>query len=120
MALNGLAQLLRTVETVRDRLNEALVLLGIVACRVDARTRHAQDVVEELRKQFPAETFRTVVRENVRLAEAPSFGQPVTAYDPRSTGAEDYRALADEILGRWKKQGTGKVPEATTKRRGRG
>lgn len=120
MALNGLAQLLRTVGTVRDRLNEDLRLLGIVACRVDARTRHAQDVVEELRKRFPAEVFRTAVRENVRLAEAPSFGQPVTAYDPRSTGAEDYRALADEVLGRWKKQGAGKASEAAAKRRGRG
>jgi chromosome partitioning protein len=121
MALNGLAQLLHTVDMVRDRLNEALRLLGIVACRVDARTRHAQDVVEELRKRFPAEVFRTVVRENVRLAEAPSFGQPVTAYDPRSTGAEDYRALAEEVLGRWKKRGAGKAPpEAAAKRRGRG
>jgi chromosome partitioning protein len=105
MALNGLAQILRTVETVRDRLNEGLKLLGIVACRVDARTRHAVEVVEELRKRFPAETMRTAVRENVRLAEAPSFGQPVTLYDPRSAGAEDYRALAAEVLARWKKEG---------------
>jgi chromosome partitioning protein len=101
LALNGLAQLLRTVEAVRERLNEGLALLGIAACRVDARTRHAVEVVEELRKRFPAETFRTVIRENVRLAEAPSFGQPVTLYDPRSAGAEDYRALAGEVLARW-------------------
>lgn len=100
MVFNGLAQLLQTVATVQDRLNEDLRLLGIVACRVDGRTRHAQDVVEELRKRFPAETFGTVVRKNVRLAEAPSFGQPVTAFDTRNTGAEDYRALADEVLGR--------------------
>jgi chromosome partitioning protein len=93
------------VEAVRERLNEDLALLGIAACRVDARTRHAIEVVEELRKRFPAETFRTVVRENVRLAEAPSFGQPVTLYDPRSAGAEDYRALAAEILGRWEREG---------------
>ena len=103
MALNGLAQLLQTVEAVRDRLNEGLRILGVVACRVDMRTRHSQEVVDELRKRFPAETFRTVVRENVRLAEAPSFGQPVTAYDTRSAGAEDHRALAAEVLGRWKK-----------------
>lgn len=103
MALNGLAQLLQTVDAVRDRLNEGLRILGVAACRVDMRTRHSQEVVDELRKRFPAETFRTVVRENVRLAEAPSFGQPVTAYDTRSAGAEDHRALAAEILGRWKK-----------------
>ena len=117
MALNGLAQLLQTVEAVRDRLNEDLRLLGIVACRVDARTRHAQDVTEELRKRFPAETFKTVVRENVRLAEAPSFGQPVTVYDTRSTGAEDYRALADEVLARWKKPMSANEPGTTKKRR---
>jgi chromosome partitioning protein len=120
MALNGLAQLMQTVATVRDRLNEDLRVLGIVACRVDGRTRHAQDVVEELRKQFPAETFGTVVRENVRLAEAPSFGQPITVYDTRSTGAEDYRALAEEVLGRWARQGSGKATTTTTRRNRRG
>ncbi|MGE3541370.1 MAG: ParA family protein [Candidatus Tectimicrobiota bacterium] len=101
MALNGLAQLLHTVDTVRERLNDTLVLGGIVACRVDARTRHSLEVVEELRQRFPAEVCTTVVRENVRLAEAPSFGQPITLYEPKSAGAEDYRALADELLTRW-------------------
>jgi chromosome partitioning protein len=101
LALNGLAQLLETVNTVRDRLNDKLEMLGIVACRVDGRTRHAGEVVEELRKRFPAETFATQVRENIRLAEAPSFGQPISEYDPKSAGAEDYRALAAEILTRW-------------------
>lgn len=102
MALNGLAQLLGTVTTVRERLNDELAVLGIVACRVDARTRHAAEVVEELRRRFPAETFATVIRENVRLAEAPSFGQPITAYDGKSAGAEDHRALAKEVRARWK------------------
>lgn len=102
MALNGLAQLLKTVEAVRDRLNEDLGLLGIVPCRVDTRTRHATDVVDELRKRFPKETFKTVIRENVRLAEAPSFGQAITQYETDSAGAEDYRALAGEVLKRWK------------------
>ena len=105
LALNGLAQLLETVRTVQDRLNEGLRLLGIVACRLDARTRHGQEIVDELRKRFPTETLRTAVRENVRLAEAPSFGQPITAYDPRSAGAEDYRALAAEIIERWDRGG---------------
>jgi chromosome partitioning protein len=101
LALNGLAQLMNTIGTVRDRLNEKLELLGIVASRVDARTRHGLEVVEELRKRFPTETFNTVIRGNIRLAEAPSFGQPITVYDPKSNGAEDYRALAAEIMGRW-------------------
>jgi len=101
MALNGLAQLLTTVATVRERLNESLRILGILACRVDARTRHALEVTEELGKRFPEEIFKTVIRENVRLAEAPSFGQPITAYDGKSAGAEDYRALAGEVLQRW-------------------
>lgn len=102
MALNGLAQLLGTLATVRERLNERLRLMGIVACRVDTRTRHSPEVVAELRQRFPEETFATVIRENVRLAEAPSFGQPITAYDSRSAGAADYRALASEVRGRWK------------------
>lgn len=102
MALNGLAQLRHTVDTVRDRLNEHLHILGIVACRVDLRTRHGADVVEELRRRFPEETCTTVIRENVRLAEAPSFGQAIFAYAPDSAGAEDYRALAGEIINRWK------------------
>jgi chromosome partitioning protein len=106
LALNGLAQLMTTIGTVRDRLNEKLGLLGIVASRVDARTRHSIEVVEELRKRFPAETCKTVIRENIRLAEAPSFGQPITIYDTRSAGAEDYRALATEIMGRWEEKGS--------------
>jgi chromosome partitioning protein len=104
MALTGLAQLLKTVGAVRDRLNEDLELLGIVPCRVDTRTRHCGEVVEDLRKRFAKETFKTVIRENVRLAEAPSFGQAITAYEPASAGAEDYRALAREVLERWKRR----------------
>ena len=105
LALNGLAQLLETIDTVRDRLNDKLKVLGIVPCRLDARTRHGPEVVAEIRKRFPAETFATSIRENVRLAEAPSFGQPITTYDTKSAGAEDYRALAGEVLERWKGRG---------------
>jgi chromosome partitioning protein len=98
MALSGLAQLLQTVEIVRDRLNPNLKISGILACRVDARTRHAREVVEELRKRSGDLVYRTVIRENIRLAECPSFGQPITSYDPKSAGAADYRALALEII----------------------
>jgi chromosome partitioning protein len=100
LALNGLAQMMRTVEAVRDRLNERLELLGIVACRVDARTRHAAEIVDELRRRFPDATLKTVIRESVRLAEAPSFAKSILDYDPHGAGAEDYRALTREVLKR--------------------
>jgi chromosome partitioning protein len=98
MALGGLAHLQQTVALVRERLNPELTVTGILACRVDARTRHAQDVVEQLRSRFGDKVYRTVIRENVRLAECPSFGQPITQYDSRSAGARDYRALAEEVI----------------------
>lgn len=101
LALQGLAQLRQTIDVVKDRLNAPLGILGIVACRVDGRTRHAAEVVAELRKRFPAETFTTTIRENIRLAECPSFGQPITEYDSSSPGAADYRALAGEVISRW-------------------
>ncbi len=98
MALSGLAQLLHTVEIVQERLNSRLKISGILACRVDARTRHAREVVEQLRERSGRLVYHTVIRENIRLAECPSFGQPITQYDPKSAGAADYRALAQEIV----------------------
>jgi chromosome partitioning protein len=98
MALRGLVQLLATIDIVRERLNPGLSISGIVACRVDARTRHALEVVAQLRSRFDERVYRTIIRENVRLAEAPSFGKPIGQYDPRSVGAQDYRALADEVM----------------------
>lgn len=98
MALRGLTQLLQTVDVVKARLSPRLRVSGIVACRVDGRTRHALDVVDRLREHFGGLVFQTVIRENVRLAEAYSFAQPITLYDPRSAGAEDHRALAHEVL----------------------
>jgi len=100
MALAGLAQLMRTVEVVQERLNPDLVVTAVLACRVDARTNLSREVVERLRKRFGKLVLKTMVRENVRLAEAPSHGQPITQYDPRSHGAEDYRAVAVELLKR--------------------
>lgn len=98
MALNGLAQLLKTVDVAKERLNPELKITGILACRVDARTRHALEVVEQLRARFGKTVYSVVIRENVRLAESPSFKQPITQYDPRSYGAEDYRALAKAVI----------------------
>ncbi len=98
MAVNGLVQLLQTVDVVRHRLNSNLKISGIVPCRVDSRTRHAKEVVAELRKNFSELVYKTAIRENIRLAEAPSFGKPITEYDPRCYGSYDYRALAREVI----------------------
>ena len=98
MALSGLAQLLQTTQVVQQRLNPELTVSGILACRVDTRTRHAREIVEQLRARFDGLVFDTVIRENVRLAEAPSFSLPILQYDRRCTGAWDYRALAKELV----------------------
>ena len=100
MALAGLPSLLQTVDLVRDRLNGELKVSSILACRVDARTNLSRDVVNALRAQFGRLVFKNVIRENVRLAEAPSFAKPITLYSPRSAGSEDYRAVAAELLKR--------------------
>jgi chromosome partitioning protein len=98
MALAGLAQLLHTMEIVKDRLNPDLKVSGILACRMDGRTRHAREVVDQLRERSGSLVYQTVIRENIRLAECPSFAQPIIGYDPKSTGAADYRQLAREIM----------------------
>jgi chromosome partitioning protein len=98
LALAGVAQLMETVETVRERLNPALALAGLVACRVDSRTRHSGEVVDSLRRTFSGLVYASEIRENIRLAEAPSFRQSILDYDTRSSGAADYRALAAEVM----------------------
>jgi chromosome partitioning protein len=97
IALHGLAQLWTTVEIIQERLNPELEITGILPCRVDRRTHHTVKIVEELRRQFGKKVFRTVIRENIRLAEAPIFAKPITEYKSGSQGAEDYRALAREL-----------------------
>lgn len=108
LALSGLAQLLKTVDIVKERLNFHLKITGILACRVDARTRHAQEVVDQLRGRFGNLVYNVVIRENVRIAECPSFGQPITKYSPSSTGAADYRSLADEVINQERNRKNGK------------
>jgi chromosome partitioning protein len=98
LPLHGLAQLLETIEVVRERLNPELEVSGILACRVDRRTRLAREIVEDLRERFGDLVYETVIRENVRLAECPSFGKPILQYARRSAGAEDFRALASEVI----------------------
>jgi chromosome partitioning protein len=99
-ALEGVSELMRTVEEVRRFLNPALAIDGVVLTMFDERTNLAHDVSEEVRAVFGELVFDTVVPRNVRLAEAPSFGRPIHAYDLRSRGSMAYLALAREVLAR--------------------
>jgi len=99
MALHGLVQLLKTINLVKQRLNPHLEIAGIVACRVDYRTKHSQEVLSQLRSRFEGKVYSSVIRENIRLAEAPLHVLPITQYDTSCKGSQDYRALALEIIG---------------------
>lgn len=99
-ALEGLAQLMQTVETVRKNMNSDLRLLGLVMTMYDGRTNLSIQVTEEVKKYFSGQVFRTIIPRNVRLGEAPSHGEPITQYDPHSRGAEVYRKLAKEVISR--------------------
>jgi chromosome partitioning protein len=106
MALNGLAQLIQTIDMVKERLNPTLKISGILPCRVDLRTRHSHEVINELKKHFGSLVCNVCIRENVRVAECPSFKQPITQYDTKSAGAEDYRRLAAEMIKQEKMEDT--------------
>jgi chromosome partitioning protein len=99
-ALEGLAQLTRSIELVRRRLNPRLALGGVLLTMVDGRTRLSADVAGEVRRHFGELVFKTVVPRSVRLAEAPSYGLPAIAYDRRSSGAEAYWKVAMELVER--------------------
>jgi chromosome partitioning protein len=99
-ALEGLGQLLRNVRLVQQNVNPHLRLTGIVLTMFDQRTKLSEQVVDEVRKYFGERVYDTVIPRTVRLSEAPGFGQPITEYDPRSKGAERYRALAQEVADR--------------------
>lgn len=96
-ALEGLTQLQRIVELVQKNLNEQLEISTVVLTMYDARTRLSEDVANEVRRHFPTQTQGTVIPRTVRLSEAPSFGQPITTFDPASKGARAYKALAREV-----------------------
>jgi chromosome partitioning protein len=96
-ALEGLGQLLRNVELVKRNLNPTLEVSTIVLVMFDSRTTLAQEVADDVRSHFGDRVCRTVVPRTVRLSEAPSYGQPITTFDPRSTGAKAYRSLAQEV-----------------------
>jgi len=99
-AMEGLGELLRTVQAVRKGLNPSLAREGIVITMADQRNNLCREVEQQARELFGAEVFETVIPRNVRLGEAPSFGKAIVEYDPKSTGARSYLALAEELLNR--------------------
>lgn len=99
-ALEGVSQLMSTIELVRKNLKPDLEVEGVVLSMFDGRTNLSIQVVQEVKKYFGAKVYSTVIPRNIRLAEAPSFGMPIVEYDPRSKGAEAYREFAEEFLER--------------------
>ena len=99
-ALEGLTQLMQSIRMVREELNPGLEVGGVLLTMFDPRTNLAHQVAEEVRSFFGEQVFHTIVPRNVRLSEAPSFGMPIALYAPKSTGAEAYSAVADEVVGR--------------------
>lgn len=97
-ALEGLGQLLSTIDLVKENLNPNLKILGSIITMYDDKLGLSRDVLEELYKNFPHWVFRTVIPRNVKLAEAPSFGKTIIEYAPKSSGAKAYRRLANEFL----------------------
>lgn len=100
MPLDGVAQLLNTVELVQKRLNKRLKIGGVIVTIYDTRRSLDREIVESIRARFKEETFKTVVKYNSKLAEAPTFGKDIFDYEPRSAGAEAYKAIAKELIER--------------------
>ena len=99
-ALEGLSQLVHTVNLVRERLNPKLEMEGVVFTMFDSRTNLSLQVVENVKSHIDEKVYKTIIPRNIRLAEAPSYGIPINLYDSKSAGAEAYRLLADEIIER--------------------
>ena len=99
-ALEGLSQLIHSVNLLKERLNPNLQMEGVVFTMFDSRTNLSNQVVENVKNNLKENVCETVIPRNIRLAEAPSYGMPITMYEPKSAGAESYRQLADEIINR--------------------
>ena len=99
-ALEGLGQLVHTVNLVKDRLNPELEMEGVVFTMFDSRTNLSLQVVENVKEHIQENVYKTIIPRNIRLAEAPSYGMPINLYEPKSAGAEAYRLLADEVIAR--------------------
>ena len=104
LALEGLGQLTQTLERVRAAIYPGLRVRGVVLTMFDSRTNLSNDVVAEVRRYFPEQVFKSVIPRSVRLAEAPSYGIPISDYDPKSSGGVAYQALAEEMLAADKKE----------------
>jgi chromosome partitioning protein len=100
LALEGLSHLLNTIQMVKSKLNPDLYIAGVILNMFDSRTRLAGEIVREVRDHFPKEVFQTIINRNVRLSEAPSFGQSILDYDAHSPGATAFRSLAEEVMAR--------------------
>ena len=98
--MEGLTQLIHTIDLVKDRLNNDLEIEGVVFTMYDARTNLSLQVVENVKENLQQNIYKTIIPRNVRLAEAPSYGMPINMYDTKSAGAESYRLLADEVIHR--------------------
>ena len=99
-ALEGLSAILETMRLVQQSVNPTLRLEGIVVTMFDSRNRISHQVFDDIKAHFPDKLFRTIIRRNVRLSESPSYGKPICLYDATSTGAQDYRDLAKELINR--------------------
>lgn len=99
-ALEGLSQLMHTIELVKERLNAELEIEGVIFTMYDARTNLSLQVVENVKNNLKQNIYKTIIPRNVRLAEAPSYGMPINYYDSKSAGAESYRLLAEEVINR--------------------
>ena len=97
-ALEGLSQLIHTIDLIKDRLNPGLEIEGVVFTMYDSRTNLSLQVVENVKENLDRNIYKTIIPRNIRLAEAPSYGMPINMYDRRSTGAEAYRLLAEEVI----------------------
>ena len=97
-ALEGLSQLIHTINLVQERLNSKLYIEGVVFTMYDARTNLSLQVVENVKENLEQEIYKTIIPRNIRLAEAPSYGMPISMYDPKSSGAESYMMLAEELI----------------------
>ena len=104
LALEGLSQLINTINLIRDNINPHLTIAGVVMTMFDRRTNLSAQVLQEVNQHFADQLFKTIIPRNVRLSEAPSFGQDILAYAPESSGGQAYRALAEEFLARARQQ----------------
>lgn len=97
-ALEGMRKLLKTIDVVTKRLNHKLIIAGILPTMYDARTKLSEEILKKIKEHFKDKAYKSKIRKNIRLAEAPSFGMPIKKYAPHSFGAQDYHKLAEEVI----------------------